>query len=169
MTYGDNRAWADQWLPAAMRTIGPRLLEPTSFIVDTEQATDLRLLHARDMRIAVRVRRPGHLDRYGWEVTLRLKARNGAKTEWDKITAGWADWFFYAHASDRPDVFARWFLIDLAGIRKAAIDGDLVCRDKPNTDGTAFRAIDILSLPRSAVIASSCPVPFRVEQREMAF
>ena len=41
MGYELDRSWSDRFIPAMRQIIGPHLLEPSSFDVDTKQATDL--------------------------------------------------------------------------------------------------------------------------------
>jgi hypothetical protein len=171
MDYTTNRAWADQWMPAAIATIAPHMIAPAPMMWDTERGTDLRLVRARDLNVAVRVRRPnGYVNRYPWEITIRCKGRGEGRTEWDKVMLdGWADWYFYAHASDAFGVFARWMLLDLAGVRGALISGDASWREQPNNDGTRFRAIDVRTVPRRSVIASSHALPVADAQQALAF
>jgi hypothetical protein len=56
--YRRDRAWSDAFIPAIKKIVGPYLLEPSSFEIDAQQATDLIVLLARDLRIAARVRLP---------------------------------------------------------------------------------------------------------------
>lgn len=69
MGYESDRAWSDQFIPAMRQIIGPFLLEPSSFEVDTKQASDLVVLRARDQMVACRVRRQGYAERYPYEFT----------------------------------------------------------------------------------------------------
>lgn len=161
--YRLNRQWSDSYIPAIKRIVGPILLEPSSFEIDTQQATDLVILKARDMAIAARVRRPGYAERYPYEFTLRAKVGNGATTELSKVTDGWGDWFFYGHASDDPGEIAKWFLIDLAVWRASFIrHPHLISKGmKSNGDGTHFAWFDIRSFPPAILIASSDIIEFR--------
>lgn len=57
MSYTDDRAWSDRYLPIMRQLIGPHLLMPSPLEVDAKQAADLIVLRGRDMTIACRVRR----------------------------------------------------------------------------------------------------------------
>ncbi len=71
--YQPDRSWSDIFIPDIKRIVGPLLLEPASFEIDTKQATDLIILRARDQMIAARVRRPGFWDRYQYQFTIRAR------------------------------------------------------------------------------------------------
>ncbi len=165
MSYQSNRSWSDQYIPAIKQIVGPHLLESSSFTIDTKQATDLIVMRARDMMIACRVRRKGYLENYGYDMTLRAKLDSGAETELSKVTNGWADCMFYAHAANDTNLeFSRWFLIDLHAWRAAMIRGKkaIRCGFTPNGDGTHFAWFDLRTFPQapSIVIASSEPLPY---------
>lgn len=148
MSYEADREWSDRFLPQVKGIIGPLLLEPAEFEQDAMEATDLIVLHARDMRIGVRIRRNDYLKKYGNEITFRFKRDSGAQTEWEKILRGWGDWFFYgfAGAGDLPPL-SRWYLVDLNGLRYQ------YGQEKPflkwglgdNHDGTYFKWFDVRS------------------------
>lgn len=166
MSYDKDRAWSDQFLPHMRALIGPHLLVPSSFEVDTKQAADLVVLRARDMTIACRIRRHGYADRYPWEFTVRSARDSGMRTELEKLIDGWGDWMFYAHASANATRVERWLLIDLAAWRAALIRdrAKLSIANKSNGDGTHFVSFDVRSFPagggRSPIlVASSHTVP----------
>lgn len=171
MSYRDDRAWSDRFLPIMRLLIGPHLLIPSSLEVDTQQASDLVVLRGRDMTIACRVRRHGYADRFPWDITIRAKRDTGARTELEKIVEGWADWMFYGHASEDHGAIDRWYLVDLSvwrrefireGVR-SALGRDLhrkrQLRPQSNGDGTHFVAFDVRQFPADLVIASSHDVP----------
>jgi hypothetical protein len=158
--------WQMQFLPSIKAIVGPLLLRPAPLELDVAEATDMLVLHARDMRIACRVRRPGYADRYPWQFTLRSRRDNGIKTELQKVVEGWGDWLFYGHAAavDEQEL-ARWFLIDLGSWRAHMIlrvsrrligSGEL-----PNGDGTHFVWFDLTSFPPDPpiLIAASHQLP----------
>lgn len=165
MSYQSNRNWSDQYIPAIKQIVGPCLIETSSFDVDTKQATDLIIMRARDMMIACRVRREGYLDKYGYDMTLRAKLESGVETELSKVTNGWADCMFYAHADNGTNPrFSRWFLIDLHAWRAAMIRDKKAIRQgmTSNGDGTHFAWFDLRTFPPapSIIIASSEPLPY---------
>ena len=171
MSYAEDRAWSDRYLPIMRLLIGPRLLVPSPLEVDTKQAADLIVLRGRDMTIACRIRRHGYADRYPWDITIRSRRDSGARTELEKIVEGWADWMFYGHASLDPGALDRWVLIDLSIWRREFIREGLrttlgykpklggVAKPQSNGDGTHFVAFDLQRFPRDTIIASSHDLP----------
>ena len=157
--------WQMRFLPAIKNLVGPRLIEPAPFEIDTKEATDMLVLTARDMRVGCRVRRAGYADRYPWQFTLRSKRDSGAKTELEKIIEGWGDWLFYGHAEhDELPSLARWFLIDLHAWRAQAIKSKKTAGNpakRSNGDGTHFVAFDLRYFrPQPPiVVAASHDVP----------
>jgi len=147
MSYGIDRKWSDQFIPAMRKIIGPHLLETSSFEVDTQQAADLVVFRARDVTIACRVRRHGYAERYPYDFTIRSARDSGARTELEKFTDGWGDWMFYGHAAQNDPIVERWWLIDLDAWRAAMIRDhkSIVMVETPNGDGTHFIAFDVRS------------------------
>ena len=164
--YQTDREWSDKIIPQIKAIVGPRLLVESPLDLDREQATDLFLFTARDMKIAARVRRPGYLEKYPFDFTLRSQRDNGSTTELSKIIDGFGDWLFYGHCNE-SDAIVSWWLIDLHSFRSALIrhkriDGvHLAINSKCNGDGTHFVAYDLRSFPSrpSILIASSHPLP----------
>jgi hypothetical protein len=161
-TYANDRLWSDLMIDEIRSIVGPRLLIPAPLEMDANQATDLFVFTARDMRIAARVRRPGYADRYPFEFTIRSKRDSGAETEMSKIVSGWGDWMFYGHATEENRI-GLWWLIDLHVFRRSLIlhkrDGVTRIRSaqQSNQDGTHFMAYDLRSFPQHPpiLIASS--------------
>lgn len=165
--YHSDRCFADRFIPEMKRVIGPYLLEPSAFEMDAEQATDLVVLKAKDIRIACRVRRPGYLDLYPWQFTIRAARDSGAKTELKKIQEGWGDWMFYGHAKeDDEPILAQWFLLDLNAFRyQLSLDGyrkderrHILRGKKPNGDGTHFAWFDVRSFDPEPPLLIACDV-----------
>jgi len=159
MSYKENRAWSDRYLPTVKRIVGPLLLGAAPVEEDCFRATDLMILAARDLRIACRVRRPGYADRYPYDFTVRCQIESGAETEMTKLVNGFGDWFFYGHAAEECLGIDRYMIVDLAAWRAHLIRrgwGDLA-RKSSNGDGTHFFSFDVRSFvgnPR-LLIASS--------------
>jgi hypothetical protein len=162
-SYASDRAFSDRYIPTIRGIVGPLLLTPAPFELDTKEATDLLVFTARDMRIAARVRRADkYLDRYGYQFTLRAKRDNGVVTELSKIVDGWGDWLFYGFGQPGSSLIVHWWLIDLHAFRAALI------RDKQslqhgltaNGDGTHFAWFDLRSFPErpSILVAGSRPL-----------
>ncbi len=152
LDYNINRTWSDQFLPEVKRQIGAHLLKVAPDDVDMRQATDLLMLDAKDMRVAVRIRRPGFRSRYPHEFTIRSKVPSGAQTELSKVVNGHGDWMFYGHASEDGMGLDNWWLLDLrafrAGLIRQAQNGYPIRHgDKTNPDGSAFKWFDVRSFP----------------------
>lgn len=156
-TYQADREWSDTLIDQVKRIVGPQLLMPAQFELDANEATDLLVLRARDMRIAARVRRnKGYAERYPYDFTIRCARASGAKTELAKIVDGWGDWMFYGHADGQESIH-RWWLIDLHAFRAALIrsarnGSALRCGQKSNNDGTSFKWFDLTSFPEKPPI-----------------
>jgi hypothetical protein len=134
-------------IPQIKLIVGPYLLTPAPMEADCKEATDLIVMHARDMRIACRVRRPGYRERYPNQFTIRCHRASGAPTKLEKIVNGFGDWFFYAHATEENTI-SEWLLIDLASFRAAlARRASLRCGKCPNGDGTSLAWFDVTSFP----------------------
>lgn len=153
MSYQTDRAWSDQWIPKIREIVGPYLLEPSSFEVDTKQAADLVVLTARDLTVACRVRRKGYAATYGKQFTIRSHRDSGATTEYEKILLGWGDWLFYGHETmDGKGIFP-WMIVNLKAWRYHLLrerrpnEQKLIHGEMPNGDGTYFRWFDATSFP----------------------
>jgi hypothetical protein len=160
MGYSSDRAWSDKFIPTIKKIVGPHMLEVSPLEVDRKQAADLIVLSNRSMTIACRVRRPGYVDLFRYDFTIRAERDNGASTELEKITNGWGDCMFYGHAADKTGIeLVTWLLIDLRAWRAHCIRNRKSIVSKPNSngDGTHFLAFDIRSFvgDPSILIASS--------------
>src|SRR3990167_1319494 len=167
MAYSENREWSDQFIPIVKQIVGPYLLEPAPFELDVNEATDLLVFRARDMRIAARVRRPEFVDKFPWQFTIRSRVASGAKTEFAKIIEGWGDWFFYGFAYEGDGGIQRWMIVDLHAFRAALIQRKRGCPrhdEVPNGDGTCFHWFDVLSFPSQSpiLVAASHDMPATV-------
>lgn len=111
--YSLDRSWSERFMPAVRQILGPLVLLPAAEHQDQLEASDLVILSVADLRIAVRVRRPGYADRYPHEFTIRYRRASGAKTEAEKIYDGFGDWLFYGHAGDDFGSIASWMVVDL--------------------------------------------------------
>jgi hypothetical protein len=117
MSYTQDRAWSDQYLPAVRAIVGPRLLVPAPFDADVQRATDLVVMRAQHLDVAVRIRRYKYLAQYADQFTIRKSRDTGTKTELEKIMDGFADWFFYGFAAEKGAGLAAWVLVDLDLLR----------------------------------------------------
>jgi hypothetical protein len=142
--YTCDRAWSDHFIDPIRRIVGPHLLVPSSFEVDTKEAADLVVLRGRgDLTVAARVRRHGYAERFPNDFTIRSDRATGTRTELAKVLDGFGSVLFYGHQAS-PDDYAigRWLLIDLDAFRQRYADG-WTGRTLGNGDGTWFRAFDI--------------------------
>jgi hypothetical protein len=170
MSYSEKRrARSDKHLPQIKGIIGPLMLEESSFEIDTQEATDLMVMTARDIRIACRVRDFQYMEKYGNEFTIR-RYSNGNETEMHKIIGGWGDWMFYGFSTEDDSSVARWFLIDLDVFRYNLIQHQKRVRTgrKPNGDGTELQWFDVRSFTPNILIAASHPVAFFHQNRSAA-
>lgn len=163
-SYALDRCWSDHFIPAIKQIVGPLLVVPATFELDTQEATDLIVLTARDLKIAVRIRRHQYVQDYANDFTFRLRRDSGATTEFTKIMQGFGDWFFYGFAAvGSTTELCRWSIIDLDRFRYRLLQigyhdaWDCVAETKSNGDGTHFMKFDVRQFP-TAVIASSHPV-----------
>lgn len=161
MSYQSDRSWSDQFLPQVRAIVGPHLLVPAPFELDAKEATDLMVLRARDMTIAVRLRRPGYADKYRYQFTIRSKRDSGSKTEMAKLLEGWGDWMLYGHVDDAGSI-STWWLIDLH-LWRARLLREGYARpwrtlaiEQSNTDKqTHFMAFDLRVFQPSILVAGS--------------
>jgi hypothetical protein len=134
-------AWANQFMPFIRAVVGPCLLGPSTLQEDTQENTDLRVLIARDMRIACRVRAQKYRELYGDEFTFRVRRDTGAEAEFNKMLEGWGDWFFYGFATECAELaIDPWWIINLEVFRsqyRQRLDLRQV-RERANGDGTFF-------------------------------
>lgn len=146
-----NWDWADKYMDQvemilrmnAMYLLDIRIANKQK---DTEESTDL-VITVNGGDVAVRLRRP-HYDYRD----LTIRARAGAKTEIDKIKAGFAKWYLYGWVSD--DTIQEWMLVDLDIVRNKGLlnDRDII----PNTDGrTGFIAIPHTELEENGCLIAS--------------
>ena len=165
--FNKDKEFSDIFLPQICAIVGPLLLEPAPIEMDQTEATDLKILKARDLRIACRVRRGGYADCYPNDFTIRLERPSGAKTELAKILDGFCDLSFYGHAG-RGGAIDRYFVIDLDIFREALKQDQhgsyikySIQRNRDNS--SSFIAFDIRSFPSWMLKKSSHPIAFYYE------
>ena len=156
---------ADVFMPQVKRILGPLLLVASSDIEDRRENTDLRVLHARDQRIAVRVRRmidaKGRdcFAAYQHQFTIRLARTSGVETELSKIAGGWGDWFFYGWGDYATGRLRAFRIIDLAAFRRRLVLNlpPVTVSDVPNRDGrSTLRGYLAAEFPFPCIVKEGC-------------
>ena len=73
MSWQYDKEWSDQFMPDIKAVLGQNLLGDASREEDTKRATDLVVLHMKDVRIAVRMRRRKYAENqhYVGQFTIR--------------------------------------------------------------------------------------------------
>ena len=119
MSWQDDKKWSDQFMPDIKAVLGQNLLGDASREEDTKRATDLVVLHMKDVRIAVRMRRRKYAENqhYVGQFTIRTKRKNAVKTELAKVIEGWGDYYFYGFEGRQDGRLGVWHLIDLKEFR----------------------------------------------------
>jgi hypothetical protein len=163
--FDEDDAFTRRYLPTVAAVIAPYVLVPAPFVLDANEATDMiSLVAKRDGGVAIRIRRHGYAEQYGYDFTIRTHRPNGVKTELAKILdEGHGEYLFYGHAArgDAP-LLARWLLIDLRRLRGTIMRfgwREIVrrgmARKRRNPDGTRFIACDIRLWPADIIVAAS--------------
>jgi hypothetical protein len=134
---------SDKFLPQIIQLLSPNLINIAPAYDDQHKATDLI---TRDARIAVRTRKFKDI-KYKDEFTIRSK-RNGTKTEYEKIIAGWGDYLFYGFRNAAETQIIYWHLIDLYTFREHVETN----RDIPNGDGTFFKSFRYDEFPPELIV-----------------
>jgi hypothetical protein len=159
MSWLDDKAWADFYMPEIKRILGLYLIGDANEDEDAQRNTDLIVLTMAAVRIGCRLRKPGFAAKYGDEFTIRCSRPQGNKTELAKIIEGWGDYFFYGHAGE-DGFLAAWALCDFKPFRLwfnsyivnhgGQVPGIL----KSNVDGSSeFRAFKFSELPPEFIVA----------------
>jgi len=163
--YKGNRAFSDQFLPEIQRIIAPLLIAPADIKYDTQEATDLMLIEAKDKRIACRVRRPYAMP-YRYQFTMRYKSQVRCFSEYHKISLGFGDWMFYGIAAADNKTLQYWNVIDLKAWRfHMVVNRDQISSGvkRNQNDPTEFMWFDLRTFPKNPppepaiLIASSNP------------
>jgi hypothetical protein len=161
-SFAENLTFAARFAPAIRAIVGPCLLVPTPLSIDRSQAADFMVLTGRDVTIGARVRRNQYAATFAHEFTLCASTHNGTPSEYDKIVAGFGDWFFYGFADThdgKPPGFVVWYLLDLHAWRAALIRrAPIKCTLKTNPhSGKQFAAFDVTTFGDDLIIASAPP------------
>lgn len=160
--YKSDKRWSDRFLPEIKTRIAQHLLIEADEEEDQYRNTDLRILIARDLRIACRIRRPQWVSNAN-EFTLRTeRPKSGNKTELQKVLDGFGDYFFYGISDIREIGLAYWRFCDLNVFRKfwaahlAHYNGKMPGWLKANKDGSStFRVFRYESIGNGFVVACS--------------
>lgn len=156
--YLTDRHWSDRFIPQLKHIVADLLITPAPEEDDMFRNTDLIVLRIEDKRVACRVRRHKYLTDYPLDITFRSGRPSGVKTELEKLTEGFGDYFVYAFASADETHLCAWRIIDLrvfrAWLARRREEGqDLPGREVRNGDGSSsFRAIKVKEMPCEAIV-----------------
>lgn len=140
--YATNRAWSDKFIPHMQAIAGRVNFGVAPDLEDMHHNTDLIVLRGRgDVRVACRVRRFKYYLDYPRDFTIRAARDTGARTELDKILAGWGDQLIYAFANKEETRIQDWRVIDLDLFRREF--PQLRPARRANPDGTEFLAFNV--------------------------
>lgn len=166
--YTDDRAYSDRFIPRVRDIVGPHLLEPAPAEWDMKHAADLVVLHARSITVGVRIRKPGYLEKWPFDFTIRSSLPSKTHTEFNKIMDGWMDLMFYGHGNSDPSnpLLRASMLIDMHVWRKVAIlhgidglkrQGMIEEQVNTRTDHVGFISCDTRKWPSDLIISKSLP------------
>lgn len=149
----------DLFLPMVKAICAAYVLSEAPLEEDREHNTDLMVLAADGLRIAVRIRTPRYWKLYPHDFTLRDSRPSGQLTEWAKVLQGFGDYFFYGFRSEEPPHLLAFGLLDLPTFRTWVEHymqhwGEFPGRGNiPNGDGSStFRAIQWKAVPPEAIL-----------------
>ena len=111
-------AFSQRFIPAMTRILADHLIVQSTITQDRREATDLVILQCDGFRIACRVRRHKRRARYGHQFTIRTDRPSGARTELQKVLAGWGDYLIYGFVDVDERTFDHWLLGDLDVFRR---------------------------------------------------
>lgn len=154
MSYVQQRAISDKYLDSfkdilIQNSMNFLSMEISSEEKDTQEATDM-VVKIEGGDVALRVREPSCKYR---DLTIRVRSKNGGKTEAHKIHGGFGNWYLYGWGDGNKTVL-EYILVDLNKLRKFK----LLNRSRsqiPNDDGTKFFSIPIGELQMSSCIVSN--------------
>lgn len=114
-------SWSDGFLPEVRRIIAMNALHLVTVNIasthqDVKEATDMLLTISGTRSIAVRLRRAAYAQR---DLTIRASRASGARTELDKIRAGYGDFYLYGWTNEHQ--ISEWMLVDLHRLRASGL------------------------------------------------
>jgi hypothetical protein len=174
--WGDDKAWADCFLPEIERIIRSIAGQIVSISVadddqDRTQGTDY-VITVKAGTVACRIRRPTWADREGNErpfterdLTIRYRRPLGTKTEWAKIMEGWGRWYLYAWAGPDGATLPEWIFVDLDRFRSVAWEKEYgPLREIANRDGSSSFVV----IPALLLDVEDCLLARRLRQGVLA-
>lgn len=155
-----DKSFSDQFIPQVKKILGEYLITEATFSLDANEATDLLIMQAKDLRIACRIRRYGYYHKFPNEFTIRSIRDSGAKTEMEKITNGFSDYYLYGHASKCQTKVEHYFVLDMRRFRSSLIRANDELKNKmytkqKNTNENSFLCFDIRKFEPEMLIASA--------------
>ena len=150
-------SWQDRYFESVAGILGKVFFTRSSFVVDTEQATDLVVLQTEKMNTAIRLRKLNNYgNKYINEFTIRAKTKFNNKTEIHKILDGFADYGFYGWVCDETKIIKHWTIFSLNVFRKTFNEKNLHQRSiLKNPDGSGFYVFNFDELPEDFIIKTN--------------
>jgi hypothetical protein len=150
-------SWQDRYFEDVAGILGRVFFVRSSFLVDTEQATDLMVLQTEKMHTAIRLRKLNNYgNKYLNEFTIRAKTKFNKKTEIHKILNGFADYGFYGWVCDETKTIKHWTIFSFDIFRKTFNEDVLKGRSiLNNPDGSGFYVFNFDELAEDFVIKTN--------------
>lgn len=161
-SFGKDNDFGRKFIPEIKVHLARVLVTEAPLEEDMKRNTDLVVLRLDTTRVACRIRRHHHLEKYGGQFTIRESRPSGCDTELSKLISGWGDYFFYGFSAADPHRprLERWILGDLKVFRlwfqrqlfkrKGNMPG-VSCK---NNDGSSdFRAFEVSLMPEEFFVA----------------
>lgn len=119
---------------------------------DTKESFDL--VYNSRIEISVRIRNNEYL-KY-CDFTIRSRSKYGNLTEIDKIASGKGSIYLYAWKTKDNLALQTWLLVDINRIRDELVNSGV---QRYNSDGTGFRAYNVIWLSSRNAIIAYCNMP----------
>ena len=154
MGYKEDRAWSDKFNVIFQQIIGICFSMVASAYDDTNRNTDIITFFVGKARVACRARRNSYLARFDHQFTIRVLRLSGAKTELDKLLAGWGDFILYGFSNHEETDLEQWILGDLQVLREYIKGLEKLPEAIDNGDGTYFIPFNLRDIPGFVVKSS---------------
>lgn len=155
--YKVDRAFGDSFMDQVKQIMGGVILRRASNDEDCNRSYDLTLTKESAYRTGVRIRRNGFFEKYPGEFTIRKEKASGRKTEFEKISEGNGDYYFYGQVNEDGSALDRWMVLDLDVFRRGLIE---MCDEEKRsafrlvhpTNQDSFYAFNLEDFPNEMVL-----------------